>query len=157
MTDIEAMLQALIEAQKAASLDEVPVGAVIVLNGEIIGRGHNLKETQNKVHAHAEIMAIEEAAKTIGDWRLDGATLYVTLEPCTMCAGAIIHSRMQHVVFGTRDPKGGALVSTLALFDIPGFNHYPTHNEGVLADECSLILKQYFAHKRKSKHDKSAQ
>lgn len=153
MTDYEAMLEALKEAEKAAILDEVPVGAVVVKNGVIIGRGHNLKETHNKVHAHAEIMAIEESAKTIGDWRLDGATLYVTLEPCTMCAGAIIHSRMDRVVFGTRDPKGGALVSTLKLFSIPGFNHYPSYDEGVLQDQCSQILKQYFANKRKSKHD----
>ncbi len=150
MNDSEAMREALNEAEKAAMIDEVPVGAVLVRYGQIIGRGHNLKETTNKIHAHAEIQAIEDATQALGDWRLDDATLYVTLEPCTMCAGAIIHARIKHVVFGTRDPKGGALVSNLQLYSVPGFNHYPTFEEGVLQDECSQILKHYFRSKRKS-------
>lgn len=153
MNDIDAMQEALVEAAQAASLDEVPVGAVIVRRGLIIGRGHNLKETTNKIHAHAEIQAIESATNSLGDWRLDGATLYVTLEPCAMCAGAIIHARIERVVFGTRDPKGGALVSNLALYSVPGLNHYPTFSEGVLQEECSLILKNYFRNKRKRKSE----
>lgn len=150
MNDQEAMREALNEAAKAATLDEVPVGAIIVRHGLIIGRGHNLKETTHKIHAHAEIQAIEEATQTLGDWRLDDATLYVTLEPCTMCAGAIMHARIKHVVFGTRDPKGGALVSNLQLYSVPGFNHYPSFSEGVLQVECSQILKSYFQAKRKT-------
>lgn len=142
------MREALIEAQKAEAIGEVPIGAVIVKNNEIIARGHNLKERLKDPTAHAEIIAIKEASQKIGSWRLNDCTLYVTLEPCQMCTGAIIQARIGHVVFGTRDPKAGCVVSLFNLLDDQRFNHNANYTEGINEQECSLILKKFFLNLR---------
>ena len=144
------MRLALAEAGKAANIDEVPVGAVIVKNGEVIGRGYNRRETDKNPLAHAEIMAISEAAKTLGGWRLLGCILYVTLEPCPMCTGAIIQSRIERLVYGAKDPKGGACDSKVKLISDFSWNHKVEIISGVLENECSCILKEYFRGKRSS-------
>lgn len=144
------MHEALVEASKAAALGEVPIGAVVVqASGVIIGRGHNHRETFKDPTAHAEILALQEAAKAYGDWRLSGCQLYVTVEPCVMCAGAIILARIEQVVFGALSPKGGALMSTLSLYDIQGFNHYPQVCAGVLGDQCAMMLADFFRERRR--------
>lgn len=140
------MTQALAEADRAASRGEVPVGAVVVRAGEAIGRGGNRKEAGDPT-AHAEIEAIRAAAAALGDWRLEDCTLYVTLEPCLMCAGAIVQSRIAHVVYGATDPKFGAVVSCLDAF-APGWNHRPRVTGGVLADASARRLKAFFAARR---------
>lgn len=147
--DEKFMRAAIQEANKAKQIDEVPIGAVIVKDGKIIARGHNLRETTQQSIAHAEIVAIQKACKKVG-WRLEDCTLYVTLEPCVMCAGAILQSRIKRVVYGAYDPKGGALHSCLKMYETKGFNHYPEITSGVLTDECSSLLKNYFKQKRKS-------
>ena len=139
------------EAIKAYDKGEIPVGAVIVKDGVIIGRGHNLKETLNDVTAHAEILAIKEASNKIGDWRLDGAEMYITLEPCPMCAGAIIQSRIKEVVYGASDPKGGCVGTCTNLFEVSEFNHHPEYRKGILESECSDLLKHFFKKKRDMK------
>ncbi len=140
------MEEALEEAQKAYFLGEVPVGAVIV-DGEynIIARSHNLRETLGDPTAHAEILAIKEASKRLGDWRLSGCSLFVTLEPCIMCAGAIIQSRIDYLFFGTRDPKAGAVVSMYRILDDPRFNHRVNYWPGVLERRASMMLKSFFS------------
>lgn len=140
--------QAYKEAQKALLKDEVPVGAVLVLDGKIIARGHNLKESKQLVTQHAEIVTIQKASKKFNNWHLDNCVLYVTLEPCVMCAGAIMQSRIKEVVYGAKDYKGGAIESTVYLYDIKGFNHYPktTYLE---SEKCSKIISNYFKNKRK--------
>lgn len=138
---------ALIEAQKAADIDEVPIGAVVVEDGIIIGRGHNYKEAHNDVTAHAEIMAIKDAAQTIGDWRLTHCTLYSTLEPCPMCFGAILHARLDAVVYGAKDFKWGACESHLNLPSITTFNH-KTSAEYLSFEPGKTILTQFFKQKR---------
>ena len=145
------MKEALKEAQKAFEIGEIPVGAVIVKNGEIIARGHNLKEKGKDPTLHAEIIAIKEASKVIGDWRLNGCELYVTLEPCLMCAGAIIQARISKVFFGARDPKGGVIVSLYRIFDDPRWNHRIEYSEGIMEKECSLILREFFRMLREEK------
>ncbi|MCD8107648.1 MAG: tRNA adenosine(34) deaminase TadA [Oscillospiraceae bacterium] len=137
-------------AERAYSLGEAPVGAVIVKDatGEIVGEGYNLRESAKSPLAHAEIMAIDEASKTLGGWRLIGCTMYVTLEPCPMCAGAIINSRLPRVVYGATDPKSGSLESVINLFDLP-YNHKPEVISGVLAEECSEILSRFFRELRR--------
>lgn len=142
------MREALIEAQKAEAIGEVPIGAVIVKNNEIIARGHNLKERLKDPTAHAEIIAIKEASQKIGAWRLNDCTLYVTLEPCQMCTGAIIQARIGQVVFGTRDPKAGCVVSLFNMLDDQRFNHNANYTEGINEEECSLILKKFFLNLR---------
>lgn len=142
------MEEALLEAQKAEAIGEVPIGAVIVKNNEIIAKGHNLKERLKDPTAHAEIIAIKEASQKLGTWRLNDCTLYVTLEPCQMCTGAIIQARIGHVVFGTRDPKAGCIVSLFNLLDDQRFNHNPSYTEGINEEECSLILKNFFLNLR---------
>lgn len=137
------MREALVEAQKAYALGEVPVGAVIVHDGKIISRGYNRRETGKTSIGHAEMEAIGGACQALGTWRLSGCALYVTLEPCPMCAGAVINSRIGRLVFGARDPKAGACRSVVELFSLP-FNHRPQISEGVLRDECSRILKDFF-------------
>ena len=140
----EFMQAALEEAKKAFDLGEVPVGAVVVRDGEIIARAHNLTETSKDPTAHAEILAIREAARVLGGWRLIGCGLYVTMEPCSMCAGAIVWSRIEHLYYGAKDPKAGAAGS---LFDIPGdirLNHNPGVTGGVMEEECSAIVKDFF-------------
>lgn len=143
------MAAALQMAKKAAKKDEVPVGAVIVYNGKVIAKAYNLRETKRSPLAHAEIIAIEKAARRLGGWRLSGCTLYVTLEPCPMCAGAIVNSRIDEVVFGAYDPKAGACGSLYNLAE-GRLNHTPGVIGGVMETECSSILKQYFKAKRKT-------
>ena len=145
--DLRFMDEALRLAREAAAEGEVPVGCVIVRNGEIVGRGRNRRETAKTALGHAEIEAISEACKNLGGWRLWECTLYVTLEPCPMCAGAIINARIPRVVFGARDPKGGALGSVLDLNEYP-FNHHPEVTPGVLEEDCRQILSAYFKNKR---------
>ena len=137
------MREALALAHDAASEGEVPIGCVVVKDGVIVGRGRNRRETGKNALYHAEIMAIDDACKTLGGWRLFGCDLYVTLEPCPMCAGAIINSRIDHVFFGAYDPKAGSTGSLVNLFDLP-YNHKPNVEGGVLEDECAAILKDFF-------------
>ncbi len=138
------MLAALEEANLAAVNGEAPIGAVVVYKNNIIGRGHNTRENENKISGHAEINAIENAAKHIGSWHLDGCDLYVTLEPCAMCAGAILQSHIRNLYFGARDEKAGACGSKTDLF-VPGlFNHETVVFGGVLENECSKLLKVFF-------------
>lgn len=148
MDDVQGMQLALKQAKLAALKDEVPVGAIIVCGDQIMARAYNHKELHHLATSHAEILAIQKASRKIGDWRLNECTMYVTLEPCSMCAGALIQARLGRVVFGAYDPKGGAIESTLKLYQTKGFNHYPTVTAGVLKDECAAVLKQYFQHKR---------
>ena len=146
MNDIEYMRQALNEAEKARDEDEVPVGALIVRNGEIIARAYNTREYGKNALYHAEIKAIDEACKFLGGWRLVGCTMYVTLEPCPMCAGAIINSRIERVVYGAPDHKAGAFGTMLNLTDYPLFK--PQIVSGVLAEECAKMLTDFFKGKR---------
>ena len=148
MVDIDHMAMALEEAKIAAGEDEVPVGCLIVLDGEILAAAHNRKEGMQDPTGHAEIIAIREATKKLGTWHLDDCVMYVTLEPCIMCTGAIIQSRIAKIVFGAADPKGGALISNLKLHDIQGLNHYPEIVPFVLEEESSRVLKDYFKAKR---------
>ena len=143
------MLLALGQARDASRIDEVPVGAVIVSGGQqILSQAHNLREsTQNPV-AHAEILAIEAACKKTGSWRLPDATIYITLEPCVMCMGAVVNSRIKRVVFGATDPKAGAVVSNFGIGLDDTLNHRPEITRSVLEDECSLILKEFFGQLR---------
>ena len=142
------------EAIKAYQKEEVPVGAVIVKNGEIIARAHNLKETKNDTICHAEILAIQKASKKIKAWRLENCELYVTLEPCTMCAGAIINSRIKRVIIGASDPKTGACGSVLNLFEDYKFNHKPECEIGIMQEECEKLLKDFFKNLRITKKTK---
>lgn len=141
------MREAIKLAKKAERKDEVPVGAVIVKRGEVIARAYNLRETKKDPLAHAEILAIKKASRKLRGWRLENCVLYVTLEPCPMCAGAIVNSRIKQVVFGAYDPKAGAMGSVYDLAE-GKLNHKPEVTGGVLKDECSSILKQYFLGKR---------
>ena len=155
MTDEEYMREALLLARKAFEMGEVPVGAVAVWEGKIVGRGMNLRETEKNALRHAEIMAIDEACRNLGGWRLWKCDLYVTLEPCPMCAGAIINSRVKRVIFGASDPKAGSCGSLTNLFEMP-YNHKPEVVSGVLEEECSGILSEFFARLReKRKQDKN--
>jgi len=147
-TDDDYMKIALEEAQKAAKKDEVPVGAVVVLSGRIIGRGHNMPITHHDPSAHAEMLAMREAAKILGNYRLTGAELYVTLEPCIMCAGAIIQARLTRVIFGARDPKYGAVASLYHVLADQRLNHQVAVTEGILKEECGEIISRFFREKR---------
>jgi len=138
------MREALAEANKAYVLGEVPVGAVVVRDGEIIGRGHNLREILKDSTAHAEILAMREAAGVVGDWRLNGAVLYSTIEPCAMCAGAIIQFRVTTLVYGAADPKAGAAGSVIDVIGQPRFNHRVEVLSGVLENECREIIQKFF-------------
>ncbi len=137
------MREAIALAEKAAELGEAPVGCVIVLDGEIIGRGYNLRESSGNPLTHAEIIAINEACRYVESFRLVGCELYVTLEPCPMCAGACINSRVERVIFGAYDPKAGSCGSVVNLFDLP-YNHKPTLCGGVLEEECASLLSRFF-------------
>lgn len=145
------MKQAIKEAEKAYSKLEVPVGAVIVKDGKIIARAHNQKETKTDTTKHAEILAIQKASKKLKSWRLIDCEMYVTLEPCTMCAGAIIHSRIKKVYIGAMDEKTGAVGSVLNLFEDYKFNHKPEVEKGILKEDCESLLKQFFKELRKLK------
>lgn len=146
--EIYYMKQALKQAEKGLAIDEVPVGAVIVLDGKIIARAYNKKETLNLCTAHAEIRAIEKAERKLGTWHLDGAEMYVTLEPCPMCAGAITGARIKKVYFGAYEPKSGSAVSKFPLLTESGLNHKTEFLGGVLEEDCSLMIKNYFKSKR---------
>lgn len=150
-TDEDFMAHALSLAKKAAGLGEVPVGAVVVRDGQIIGEGWNLRETNRNPLQHAEIMAIQEAAKNSNAWRLSETTLYVTLEPCLMCAGAIYQARIPRVIFGAMDPKAGACGSLYQIHEDARLNHRYLVQPGVLANECSEVLKEFFRNRRLGK------
>ena len=138
------MKDALKQAKKALALGEVPIGCVIVYEGKIIGRGYNRRNTDKNTLSHAEITAIRKASKVIGDWRLEDCTLYVTLEPCQMCAGAIVQARIPNVVIGCMNPKAGCAGSILNILEMPEFNHQATVVRGVMEQECSDMLKAFF-------------
>ena len=142
------MRAAIAEARLALDEDEVPIGAVVVHDGRIIGRGHNQRETLNDPTAHAEMIAITAAASQLQSWRLDDCTLYVTLEPCTMCAGAIVLARLPRLVFGARDPKAGACVSLYSIPTDERLNHRVNMEQSILADECGALLQEFFAAQR---------
>lgn len=148
--DEKYMKLALKEAQKAAAKDEVPVGAVIVCGDKVIARGFNKRESNNDPLGHAEIIAIRKASKKLDNWRLVDCELYVTVEPCAMCAGAIMWSRIKRVVYGTSDPKGGAMGEVFNLFDEKIVNHTPEIKAGVLATECRTEIQSFFRKKRES-------
>jgi tRNA(adenine34) deaminase len=148
MDDAGYMGAALELAREAATLDEVPVGAVVVLDGEIVGRGFNQPIGRHDPTAHAEVMALRDAAARLGNYRLPGCTLYVTLEPCAMCIGAIFHARIGRVVFGARDPKTGAAGSVIDLFAEERLNHHAEIAGGVRAEECGALLSAFFAARR---------
>ena len=151
------MMEAIKEAKKAEKLTEVPIGAVIVLNGEIIARAHNLRETNQSAVSHAELLAIEQACKVVGSWRLEQATLYVTLEPCAMCSGAIILARIQRVVFGASDPKGGCAGTFMNLLQDERFNHQSEVVSGVLEHPCGQLLSDFFQGVRKRKKGRKSE
>ena len=153
MDDKKYMDLALVEAKMAFSENEVPIGCVIEYKGNVIAFSHNRKEQLNRATAHAEILAIEQACLALNDWRLDECTLYVTLEPCPMCAGAIYQSRIKRVVFGTFDSKGGAYGSNFDMNAVPRLNHYPSITSGVSKDECSELLKEFFQSKRRKNYE----
>lgn len=146
------MKEALKEAQKAYEINEVPIGAVIVRNGEIVGRGYNQKETMKDATLHAEISAIKDACSNLKGWRLPGCTMYVTLEPCSMCAGALVNSRVERLVIGARDLKTGACGTVLNIVQMEKLNHQINVQFGVLEEDCSNILKTFFAELRISKN-----
>ncbi|WP_066371683.1 tRNA adenosine(34) deaminase TadA [Neobacillus fumarioli] len=145
------MIEAIREAKKAEAINEVPIGAIIVRDGQIIARAHNLREREQNSLAHAELLAIEEACKEVGSWRLEDTTLYVTLEPCPMCSGAIVLSRVKRVVYGASDPKGGCAGTLMNLLQEPRFNHQCEVVSGVLEGECSRILSDFFRKLRDKK------
>ncbi|MGB4439276.1 MAG: tRNA adenosine(34) deaminase TadA [Sedimentibacter sp.] len=145
------MMEALKEAKKAYEIKEVPIGAVIVRNGEVVGKGFNQKETSKDATLHAEISAIKDACKNLGGWRLPGCTMYVTLEPCPMCAGALVNARIERLVIGTRDLKTGACGSVINIVQMEKLNHQIDVQYGILEEECSDIVKEFFAELRKYK------
>ncbi len=148
---IRFMEEALREAEKALEMGEVPIGAVMVRQGEIIARGHNLRNTQKNPLRHAEIDVINEAAAIVGDWRLEDCVLYVTIEPCPMCAGAIVQARIPKVVFGARNSKAGCAGSVLDVLNEPKLNHQVEVEEGILAEEAGALMKRFFQRFRKNK------
>ena len=150
------MLEALRQAQKAYSLDEVPVGAVVVRNGKIIARAYNQIELLKDATAHAEMLGLTEAAAAVGDWRLTDCDLYVTKEPCAMCAGALVHTRIRRVIFGCADPSAGAAGSMMNLLQIPAFNHRCEITSGVLEEDCAAILRQFFRKRREEQSSTSS-
>ncbi|MEC3798429.1 tRNA-specific adenosine deaminase [Bacillus velezensis] len=153
MNDEYYMREAIKEAKKAEAKGEVPIGAVLVLHDEIVARAHNLRETEQRSLAHAEMLAIDEACRKLGTWRLEDAVLYVTLEPCPMCAGAIVLSRVDKVVFGAFDPKGGCTGTLMNLLQEERFNHQAEVVSGVLGEECGEMLSAFFRKLRRQKKD----
>ena len=148
VTEAHFMRLALREAERALEHDDVPIGAVIELGGEVIGAGHNERELRQDPTAHAEMIALREAAHAVGSWRILGATLYVTLEPCAMCAGAIVLARVDHVIYGAPDPKAGAAGSVLDVLAEPRLNHRPLVAGGLLEPECAELLRAFFRARR---------
>ena len=152
LTDQERyMKEAIRQAKKARALEEVPIGCVIVGDGQIIARGYNRRNTDKNTLSHAELNAIKKASKKLGDWRLEGCTMYVTLEPCQMCAGALMQSRIDRVVIGSMNPKAGCAGSVLNLLEMDGFNHKVEVIRGVLQEECSTMLSDFFRELREKK------
>ena len=155
MTEQEKyMKEAIRQAKKARVLEEVPIGCVIVSDGTIIARGYNRRNTDKNTLSHAELNAIRKASKKLGDWRLEGCTMYVTLEPCQMCSGAIVQARIKRVVVGCMNPKAGCAGSILNLLDMKEFNHQVELTTGVLEEECSGMMKQFFKELRQKQKDK---
>lgn len=155
MTDQERfMKEAIRQAKKARALEEVPIGCVIVYEGKIIARGYNRRNTDKNTLSHAELNAIRKASRKLGDWRLEGCTMYVTLEPCQMCSGAIVQSRMTRVVVGCMNPKAGCAGSILNLLDMPEFNHQVELTTGVMEEECSQMMKSFFKKLREARKKK---
>ncbi len=152
--DLEFMKLAIKEAKKAYEKDEVPVGAVIVKDGKVVARGHNVKELKKDTTKHAEIIAIQKASKKLDTWRLSGCTMYVTLEPCVMCTGALIQARVDRIVIGTMDEKTGACGSVLNILEDYKFNHVIEVKKGVMETECKEILQKFFKELRKRKNKK---
>ena len=146
--DEEYMKLAIEEAKKAATLGEVPIGAVIVVNDEVVATGHNMRETWNDATAHAEVIAIQNACKKLQGWRLENATMYVTMEPCPMCAGAIFMSRMKRLVYGVPDSKAGAVESLFNIVSNPHLNHQTEVRGCCLEEECRDLVQEFFLHKR---------
>ena len=140
---------ALKEAEKAALEDEVPVGAVIVCDDKVIARAHNQRDKKNLTYAHAEMLAIIKANKKLGSWRMPECDIYITLEPCIMCMGAIIQSRIKNIYYGAKDPKGGAVISSINVLEANNINHHPNVVGGILEEQCSKIITKYFKNKRK--------
>ena len=152
MTDQERfMKEAIRQAKKARALEEVPIGCVIVHEGKIIARGYNRRNTDKNTLSHAELNAIRKASKKLGDWRLEGCTMYVTLEPCPMCAGAIVQARIPRIAVGCMNPKAGCAGSVLDMLHVPGFNHQAEVTEGVLGQECSKLMSDFFQSLRERK------
>ena len=149
--DQRFMREAIRQAKKAYALDEVPIGCVIVYEGRIIARGYNRRNTDKNTLAHAELIAIKKASKKLGDWRLEGCTMYITLEPCQMCAGAIVQARVSRVVVGSMNPKAGCAGSVLNLLQMEAFNHQVELATGVLEEECSKMLSGFFQELRRKK------
>lgn len=149
--DEKYMKAALKEAQKAYKLDEVPIGCVIVFEDKIIARGYNRRNTDKNTLSHAELIAIKKASKKLGDWRLEGATMYITLEPCQMCAGAIVQARIDRVVVGSMNKKAGCAGSVINLLNMKEFNHQVEFTNGILEEECSSILTDFFKKLRETK------
>ena len=149
--DEKYMKEAIRQAKKARVLEEVPIGCVIVSDGKIIARGYNRRNTDKNTLSHAELNAIRKASKKLGDWRLEGCTMYVTLEPCQMCAGALVQSRIDEVVIGSMNPKAGCAGSVLNLLEVEGFNHKVKITRGVLEEECSTMLSDFFKELREKK------
>ena len=150
-TEVKYMKEAIRQAQKARALEEVPIGCVIVYEDKIIARGYNRRNTDKNTLAHAELSAIRKASKKMGDWRLEGCTMYVTLEPCQMCAGALVQSRISRVVIGSMNPKAGCGGSVLNLLQMKEFNHQVDVDRGVLEQECSEMLSDFFRELREKK------
>ncbi len=146
--EIRFMKEAIKEAKKAELIDEVPIGCVIVKDDKVIARGHNVRETKKTPLGHAEIIAIDKASKKLKAWRLEDCDIYITLEPCIMCAGAVIQSRIRHIYYGAKDFKGGALGSSINVLEAKDINHHPMVTSGILEEECSNIISQYFKGKR---------
>ncbi|TYR78155.1 nucleoside deaminase [Priestia megaterium] len=151
--DEKYMQLAIKEAEKAGAMMEVPIGAVVVQNNQVVAKAHNLRETEQRSIAHAELLAIDQACKSLHTWRLEDATLYVTLEPCPMCAGAIVLSRVKRVVFGAYDPKGGCCGTLLNLLEFDKFNHQAEVKGGVLQKECGELLSNFFRELRRRKKE----
>ena len=151
--DERYMAQAIRQAKKAAAIDEVPIGCVIVHEDKIIARGYNRRNVDSSTLAHAEIMAIKKASKKLGDWRLEECTMYVTLEPCPMCAGAIVQARIPKVVIGAMNPKAGCAGSIIDMFQVKQFNHQVDAEHGVLEEKCRIMMKEFFKNLRKRKKE----
>ena len=155
-TDEKYMKEAIRQAKKAWKIEEVPIGCVIVYEGKIIGRGYNRRTTDKNPLAHAEMAAIKKASKKMGDWRLEDCTLYVTLEPCQMCSGALVQSRIDEVVIGCMNAKAGCAGSVMNLLQVDGFNHQVKITQGVLEEECSSMLSEFFRKLREKKKQEKA-